>query len=133
MSEYWPRERFLHGDHPAGPCPESIDLTGRRRILVFGPYVELDPGRWRLTAEFSLTREAAANPLQVEICEDTEVKVAKLIQPSEAGRYRVALECDLTGGRVELRVWLPSPAFDGEMRFSGALVEALSSSAHIGQ
>ncbi|MDB5439798.1 MAG: hypothetical protein JWM33_2225 [Caulobacteraceae bacterium] len=128
MSQYWPRELFLNADAEPMPCPERIDITGRRRILVYGPYVALPAGRWRLTAEFSLTAEAAANLLQVEIFQDPAVVVSKLIQPSRGGRFAVPLEAELSGEPVELRTWLPLPAFDGELCFHGATVERLDTS-----
>src|SRR5262249_10113018 len=40
----WARDLFFVGDEPLHPADRPIDITGRIRNLVFGPYVILPPG-----------------------------------------------------------------------------------------
>src|SRR5438876_184333 len=42
----WSRDLFFVGDDPQQTADGPIDITGRVRNLVFGPYMILPPGSW---------------------------------------------------------------------------------------
>jgi hypothetical protein len=50
----WPPPLFLLGDRPTQALSAPIDLLGPARLLVYGPYLFLPPGRWRAEAEILL-------------------------------------------------------------------------------
>jgi hypothetical protein len=55
----WARDLFVVGDHPERPANEPIDITGRVRNLLFGPYMVLPPGTWTAAVVLGFSREAA--------------------------------------------------------------------------
>jgi hypothetical protein len=120
---WWDRSLFFLGDAPGEPCPPCIDITGRGRILVYGPLMALPPGRWRLSARFELCALAARHPWRVEFGVGPELTVME-IQPDGAGLYEVALEA--AWGHIalaEARLWVLEPVFHGELRLHGARIE----------
>lgn len=126
----WPREMFNAGDAPYDACPATLDVTGGARILVFGPYVTLPAGRWRVTTRFELDHQAAAaGAFLVEFGQGADLGHAQLY-PSTEGLYEVSLEKTLKGKTpAEIRVWLARPAFHGALRFLGASLERLDDQA----
>ncbi len=122
---WWDRGAFWNGDEPAEPCPAAIDVTGRSRILVFGPRKELGAGRWRVTARFELNADAGLYPYILQF--DDRVHLAEeRFGPMGTGLYEVSVDNGWpTPAVVELRLWLLMHAFHGELRFHGAKIEQL--------
>jgi hypothetical protein len=111
------------------PCTEAIDVTGPARILVFGPYAQLAPGRWRVTARFEVSAEAATRSYYVEFGQGADFE-GVMLHPSGAGVYEMSLERTLAGKTtVELRLWLARAAFRGSLRFLQATAERLDHDA----
>ena len=55
----WARDLFVVGDDPQRPANQPIDITGRTRNLLFGPYMPLPPGTWTAAVVLGFSREAA--------------------------------------------------------------------------
>lgn len=99
-----------------------IDLTGRGRILVYGPYQILPAGRWCIEAEFDLDPEGGEIFLRFEWGEalDFETFRAKCCR---AGRYRVTLKNTwVKAAPAELRIWVDRATLFGSMQMLGATV-----------
>jgi hypothetical protein len=55
----WPRGCLFWGDRPNDePAPRIIEMTGRARNLVYGPYFRLPPGRWRMGTTLAFSPSA---------------------------------------------------------------------------
>ena len=122
---HWPRELFFHGDRDH-PCPETIDLTGLARIVVFGPFIVLPPGHWRAAVEFELCADAATRSFLVEFG-PFDRRRAITYRPVAGGRQVAWLDCDLVRPwEVEIRLAVTRPVFHGELRFRGASVQPLA-------
>jgi hypothetical protein len=105
--------------------PPKIDLTGRGRVVVFGPRHDLPAGRWRVTAKFSITTEDSDIYLKLQwgVGEDLQT-VALMLQ--ESGVYEVVLEhAWAEPGSADLRIWAANAHFLGLMEFIGAEIERL--------
>lgn len=121
----WDRKLFSSGPVMGEPCPDVIDITGRHRILVFGPMLVLPAGRWRLTARFSLSAEAADNPFILQFIHGDSL-VEQAFRPAGPGEYELSLDNGFELDAVAaLRLWVARAAFHGELRFHGASVERL--------
>ena len=131
---WWGRPLFFSGDAPGQPCPEAIDLTGRARILAYGPYLALPPGRWRLTARLEMVdADAARQPYRLEFGGQAAQGATDFRPVGGAGLYDVAVDAVLADVEsVELRVWLVRSAFHGTVRFIGASLEWLTDAPPIG-
>lgn len=106
-------------------APPKIDLTGRGRVVVFGPRHDLPAGRWRVTCRFSIETEGSDIYLKFQwgVGEDL-VTVDAMLQHS--GTYEVALEHGwVLPDTAELRVWASNAHFLGLMEFLGADIERI--------
>lgn len=110
----WPLDLF---QFPGGRPDRSheIDLTGRARVVLFGPYIELPAGRWRMTFDFEVA-SAKVVPLRIEWGSlNGETITSEKIRNS--GRYRVVLERDWPGIEpAEIRLYLDHAVFDGQLK-----------------
>lgn len=126
-SAVWPSSIFLRFDDEApGAAARSIDLTGRGRILIHGPYLALPAGRWRVTFEFEYDCPVGSAPFRFEWGEVADVVLhdARAFTP---GRYSITLEKDWAEpGRAEVRIWLYHALFQGEFRLVHCVVEKVS-------
>jgi hypothetical protein len=129
-SMWWGRELFLTGDVPDGRCPAVIDVTGRSRILSYGPYAPLGPGAWRARAVLDLCPDAARCRLALQFgvsLDFTTVDVPR----GAPGRQEIELDyMSETPGLAELRLVLMRAAFHGEVRFHGVDILAIDSSPY---
>ena len=114
------REIFQHGDLPDEACPSLIDICGRSRILVFGPYISLWPGIWRADVTFALCADAAMYPYLIEFGSPAGMDQL-LVRAKGAGTYSVDLTHRISEpARVEIRMSVLKPAFHGHLAFGGA-------------
>jgi hypothetical protein len=51
----WERELFFSGETGAERAADPIDITGRARCLLHGPYVTLPPGAWSLALRLPIS------------------------------------------------------------------------------
>ena len=116
----WSRDLFFVGDDPRQPADRPIDITGRIRNLVFGPYIILPPGSWVATVVLGFSREAAevsyaiefiAGPRCVSLCRTT-------IQPQGDRVFEAAVFFTVepaTDQPISLRISNERAAFEGQL------------------
>jgi hypothetical protein len=122
---WWDRRLFKSGAALDQPCPKVIDVTGRMRVLVFGPMIILPAGQWRLRARFGLSPDAALHSYILQFIHGDSL-IEQRLQPAAGGEFEVVLENGFAvDAMVALRLWLADPAFHGELGFIGASVERL--------
>lgn len=129
LSVAWTPGLFFLGDRPNERAAGPIDITGRARCLLHGPYIMLPPGSWSLSLTMLLAGEAAENEFFVEICTDRPL-ASGTIRPQREGRAAVAIDFalgDSTEQPIAVRVSSVRAAFDGAIMAVGAtLVRAAS-------
>jgi hypothetical protein len=120
---WWSRELFWSDDTADRHCPPVIDITGRGRILAFGPFLALPPGRWRASLRLSLNDEASGRLYVVDFGAGDAAVARDEVWPVAGGRYDLSVEGVWTTVTLaQVRLWLMAPAFDGEMRLEGASI-----------
>lgn len=103
----------------------AIDLTGRARIVVHGPYRVLEPGFWRIRVKVGVETEGFSVPLRFEWGGADDV-TGETVHIKTPGLYEMSLDYDWpNGGHAALRLWVAQPVFAGRLRFLGAEVERL--------
>jgi hypothetical protein len=121
VSVDWPTDLLLYAE-PADPDRALSDLTGRRRLLRYGPYLELSPGRWTVDVEFALSVDRTRAELRFEWGSHHDVAVVTDLF-SQSGLYSLSLSKVWTTPEVaELRVWLDRAVFDGHMEIHSCRV-----------
>lgn len=107
----WPWSAFEIGEGHIHEEVWSTDLTGRSRMLVYGPYRALPRGRWKVETEIMISCTGALPDLRFEWGTPTEGDILHP-QIDRPGKYRVAIEHDwLEVAPAEFRVILVRPVF----------------------
>lgn len=116
----WARDLFVVGDHPDQPANRPIDVTGRVRNLLFGPYMVLPSGNWLADVVLGFSKEAAemsygiefiAGPRCVSLCRTT-------IQPEGDRVFETTVSFTIeeaTDQPISLRISNERAAFDGRL------------------
>ncbi len=63
----WPRRCLLWGDRLGEAPPAILPLAGPARILLYGPYFRLPPGRWQMTATLAFSAACRGMALALEV------------------------------------------------------------------
>lgn len=112
----WPRQCFLLGDHPNSAAPVAIDVTGRARIIFYGPYLHLPRGRWRVRATMGFSQDIRGMPFSVEV-HSTELIGKARIFAERGGIFEFAFEATVTAPHepIEVRIMNEQGAIEGHM------------------
>jgi len=111
----WTHELFFVGDRPDECATDPIDITGRARCLLCGPYIMLPPGSWSVVLTMRFSRSAAEHEFLVEICTDRPL-ASGIIRPRQEGSAELTIDFVLdasTERPVNIRVSSQRAAFDG--------------------
>jgi hypothetical protein len=109
----WPREMFVTGPN-GSPLTMPIQLTGGRRILIYGPYLHLPPGKWKATVNLEVGENVSGNSVLVDVlCQRT--LAAQRFDLPKSGSYEFDINFDIADPRllVELRFFLEYGAIEG--------------------
>src|SRR6516165_10236839 len=118
----WERELFFLGDRPGERATGIIDVTGRARRVLDGPYIMLPPGSWSLSLQLQFSRETTEHDFLLEVIADRQV-ASRIIRPQAEGAFEVNLAFALeatTDHPIEIRVSSQRAAFDGTVAVIGA-------------
>jgi hypothetical protein len=111
----WERELFFLGDRPSERATGVIDVTGRARRLLDGPYIMLPPGSWALSLNLLFSRETTERDFLLEVIVDRPIS-SRTIRPQAEGILEVNLAFALeatTDHPVIIRLSTQRAAFDG--------------------
>jgi hypothetical protein len=116
---WWAPSQLNSAEGPDQWCPPEIDITGRSRFLVYGPYVSLAAGIWRASVKFELCQDAARSRFTVHFGEMTSYASAH-VPFGAAGQNLVDLEHTvLKPAPCEVRIQLNRAAFHGMIKVKG--------------
>jgi len=112
----WSRELFLADGHR--PATHAVDITGRVRALIYGPYINLPPGNWAAEIVLGFSHEVGDMNFIVDVLiAGSQISVTN-IRPLKPGVFSVNLSF-LIGEEndhpVEFRVVNEHAAFDGRV------------------
>jgi hypothetical protein len=99
------------------PARGAIDITGRARFLIFGPYINLAPGSWVATVALGFSAETSGMSFVIEIAAGTPLTHAR-VQPVGEQVIETNLSFTIppsTDCPVEIRVVNERAAFDGRI------------------
>lgn len=117
----WERELFFISEEPAThePVPASrpVDITGRIRFLVYGPFINLPPGSWSASVILGFSPEAAGMTYIIEVFAGTQLTHVR-VDPGEERIFEANLHFSLDAAvdhPVQIRIHNERPAFDGRL------------------
>src|SRR6266478_6449574 len=117
----WARDLFLEEYHQ--PAIHPIDISGKIRHLIYGPYIALPPGNW--VAEMVLRFSADVDmSFQVDVWAGSQLSIAR-INPSGPGRAQVNLSFlveESNDNLVEIRVMNERATIYGRLALGQATV-----------
>nr|WP_312162031.1 hypothetical protein [Brevundimonas diminuta] len=97
----------------------TIDLTGRPRFLIFGPYVTMPAGRWKAIIRLGFDETAARYQYRADWGEQ-ETYGSHIFRPLREGVYELEMEYEWAKpSACEMRLLVLEGAFDGEVSFMG--------------
>lgn len=116
----WPRECFLNGDFMGEPLPLMMELAGRARILLYGPYLPLPTGHWRATGCFGFSPDIEKLPFIFDAVTPNSV-MRGFFEVESGGFFTVDLEFQVTDllAPIEIRLASQDSALEGQ----AALIE----------
>jgi len=99
-----------------------FDLTGRPRILIFGPYIVMPEGRWKAVVRLGFSAPTAKHRYRADWGEQ-EVYTSYEFHPGRDGLFQLEMEYEWDKPSAsEFRLLLLEGAFDGEVTFFGAQI-----------
>jgi hypothetical protein len=117
----WERHLFfIFEDPPARdsvPATRPVDITGRMRCLLYGPFINLPPGSWSARVVLGFSSEAAAMTYVVEAFAGSQLNHVR-IQPAAERIFEVDLHFSIDASvdhPVQIRIYSERAAFDGRL------------------
>ncbi|MGH7047415.1 MAG: hypothetical protein ACREE2_13625 [Stellaceae bacterium] len=117
----WEPELFFINEDPPAPTPvratRHVDLTGRARIIVYGPFINLPPGSWTANVVLGFSAETAGMSFMVEIFAGHQLCTTRVEPPGEQiTEVNLNFTIDNSVDQpVEVRIANERPAFDGRL------------------
>jgi hypothetical protein len=117
------KELFLNGDPPHDHVSAPLDMTGRPKFVVFGPYIHIPAGTWMLRLVVSLSEEAIGTPLIIDVGASDAAGYRELTKThvvvSTEGRMDVTMSFQLDDplASLQVRIATERSTFDGLLAF----------------
>jgi hypothetical protein len=103
----------------------DLDVTGRPRTLLYGPFIALPPGRWGAKMRFAIDDDAAGHELRFDWGPGSDF-VSQAAVLAAGGVYEIEVEHAVSDvGSWQFRILLMEGAFEGRMTFQGGTVTRL--------
>lgn len=117
VTTFWEPELFYY---PVGAASDggqpAIDLTGRARSVVHGPYIYLTPGRWRARVEFEVDPEGGQAHLRFQWGSVVATSTTLISAITVAGAYVVELEHSFESiSPAQVIISTEQPLFQGRL------------------
>ncbi len=109
-----------------GPRTGEMDLTGRPRFLIHGPYIVMPPGRWKAVFRLSFDRPGSRVRFRLDWGGQTEYDSEEFI-PGKPGQFEIEMDYVWREpAPAEFRILVMEGVFDGRLTFGGVKVSRMS-------
>ena len=132
LTAHWSTTLFSYDSRNPKVVDGRIDVTGRPRPLVFGPYVCLPPGKWRIEVRFAVNKETAHHHYRLEWGDMANYTIVPF-SPSKPGYYSLSATYDWSYvAAAEVQIAISESSLGGEFQFMGASLERVLPDDDIG-
>jgi hypothetical protein len=120
----WPISLFVyHSGVDGNEIEGRIDVTGRARRLVLGPYICLPPGRWRAEVRFAVDQDTSRHHFRMEWGDMLNYTVVPFV-PDRPGHYSLSATYDWKYPTFsELQLAISESSLGGIFLFEGVRIE----------
>ena len=124
----WERDFFYMNEEPPSetdpPAARPIDITGRPRHLLYGPYITLPPGSWSATVALGFSAEATELSYLVQVYAGVETLLCSVtLPPGQERVVETTLNFSLAApDMIDNRVCNERAAFDGRLALGHVVV-----------
>jgi len=118
----WARDLF-HGEG-GKPVPSVIEVTGKARNLIYGPYVALPPGDWTADLVLGFSEDAIDTTFQVDVFAGSILNVTST-KPALPGVHMVSINFiieEANDNLVEIRLYNETAAIFGQIALAHAIL-----------
>jgi hypothetical protein len=129
----WARDLLMADGHV--PAKHAVDITGRVRALLYGPYITVPPGNWTAEIVLGFSQEATESNFLIDLLVAGRQTCATNIQPTRQGVYSVNLSFVIDEANthpLEFRVINEKPAFDGRVALGRITLTLHQDTPHLG-
>lgn len=114
----WPGRTFLFGDNQTPP--PVVDLTGSARVIYYGPYFCLPPGRWDVAIVLAFTKEARGLPFGLNLLCNLRPVARTQFVPNGAGAFEgtFVLHHSSPEHSLEINLWTREAMIEGHIALS---------------
>jgi hypothetical protein len=108
---------FIPGSPTPAPANRVIDITGRARFLIYGPYISLPPGAWSARVVLGFSAEAAGGSFVIEVTASAQLGCTR-VEPTGEQMLDVDLQFTIDNSvdqPIEIRITNERAAFDGRL------------------
>ena len=125
----WRRELFAQNTEGYPRPTGIIDIAGPPRPLIFGPYIQLPPGRWSARVIFGVSPQGARCTFLVDASADQRQLAHAVFVPGTGGVHAVdldfAIEPPMRNG-LEIRVMVTSEGAAGQMALGHVMLQPVA-------
>lgn len=113
---FWHPALFFHGDRPSEPATGPIDVTGTRRCLFFGPYIQLPEGAWTCNLLLGCAKSAVGIGLTLDVFAGATLNSVD-VEVMEPGLFEIAMSFvnPNPDAQLEVRLFSVKPNFEGNI------------------
>ena len=122
----WPLCCFYAGDHPGELAPPIVETLGPARILYYGPYFHLPPGRWQVDVQLFFANDIPDSILSAELyAQDVLAQVE--MHPQYGGLFQggMSMTVPRADHGIEFRLWIRFGALSGHLGLRQVLLTPL--------
>lgn len=124
----WQRELFILYDDGAQRATGIVDIAGRPRCLIYGPYIHLAPGRWTVRVVLGFSPDAAGNTFLVDAYADRQLGHT-IVVPGRGGVYAADIDFLIdqqSPQGLEIRVFVTNENARGQLALGHAILQPLA-------
>ena len=117
----WGPQLFYLGDAPTDSPVGPIDMTGRARCLMYGPFIIVPPGYWNVHVALACSKEAGGAGLIVEAFAGAPLAQVTVHAPAGGGIFDANLAFVIQDGDAsadqpfQVRIFNERAIFDGRL------------------
>jgi hypothetical protein len=114
----WPQESFLLADKGGEPAGGEIELVGRARCLVYGPYFHLPSGEWNATYSLGIEENVYGQIFTIEVHSDGLLSKIR-VRPTGTGSFaaEAAFRIDRPKNPIEIRLFTDTGSIEGSIAY----------------